>query len=66
MHGVREGMRDEKAASEPVHNCTISISREELWKLHAIADGLRPLRDTTDEASEMRLIQAELMIKKAS
>ena len=46
--------------------CTIPISRQELFRLHEIADGLRLLRDITEEAPEMRLIQAELLIKKTS
>ena len=46
--------------------CSISISREELFRLHDIADNLRLLRDITDEAPEMHLIQAELLIKKTS
>jgi hypothetical protein len=62
-----------KAAPVPVsartrvaEKCTITISREELFRLHDIADGLRLLRDITEEAPEMRLIQAELLIKKTS
>jgi hypothetical protein len=46
--------------------CIIALSRGELFKLHDIADGLRLLRDITEEAPEMRLIQAELLIKKTS
>jgi hypothetical protein len=46
--------------------CSISISREELFRLHDIADGLRLLRDITEEVPEMRLIQAELLIKKTA
>ncbi len=62
-----------KAASAPAskkpqepEKCTISISREELFRLHDIADGLRLLRDIAEEAPEMRLIQTELLIKKTS
>jgi hypothetical protein len=62
-----------KAATVPVsskrqkaENCTIPISREELFTFHDIADGLRFLRDITEEAPEMRLIQAEILIKKTS
>jgi hypothetical protein len=62
-----------KTAAVPVSSkrqgpekCTIPISREELFRLHDIADGLRLLRDITVEAPEMRLIQAELLIKKIS
>jgi hypothetical protein len=62
-----------KAATVPVsnkrqkaENCTINISREELFRLHDIADGLRLLRDITEEAPEMRLIQTELLIVKTS
>ena len=37
------------------------------WRvLHDIADGLRLLRDITEAAPEMQLIQAELLIKKTS
>jgi hypothetical protein len=46
--------------------CTISISRQELFRLHDIADGLRLLRDITEAAPEMHLIQAELLIQKTS
>jgi hypothetical protein len=45
---------------------SIPISREELFRLHDIADGLRLLREITEAAPEMQLIQAELLIKKAS
>jgi hypothetical protein len=62
-----------KAAVEPVSKkgrdrggCTISISREELFKLHDIADGLRLLRDIAQEAPELQLIQAEILINKTS
>jgi hypothetical protein len=61
-----------RAASVPVQKkarvekCAIPISREELWKLHDIADGLRLLRDIADQAPEMQLVQAELLIKKTS
>ncbi len=62
-----------KAASVPVSSkrregdkCTIPISREELFQLHDIADGLRLLRDIAQEAPELQLIQAEIVIKKTS
>jgi hypothetical protein len=59
-----------KSASVPVQKkaekCSISISREELFRLHDIADGLRLLRDIADQAPEMQLVQAELLIKKTS
>jgi len=45
---------------------SIPISRDELFKLHDIADGLRLLRDITEEAPELKLIQAELLIIKTS
>ncbi len=45
---------------------TIPISREELFQLHDIADGLRLLRDIAQEAPELQLIQAEILIKKTS
>jgi hypothetical protein len=45
---------------------SISISREELFRLHDIADGLRLLRDIAEAAPEMQLIQAELLIIKIS
>jgi hypothetical protein len=45
---------------------SIPISREELFRLHDIADGLRLLRDITEAAPEMQLIQDELLIKKTS
>jgi hypothetical protein len=55
-----------KAASVPVQKCSIPISREELFRLHDVADGLRLLRDIADQAPEMQLVQAELLIKKTS
>jgi hypothetical protein len=45
---------------------SIPISREELFRLHDIADGLRLLRDIAEAAPEMQLIQAELLIQKTS
>jgi hypothetical protein len=45
---------------------SIPISREELFRLHDIADGLRLLRDITEAAPEMQLIQAELLIIKTA
>jgi hypothetical protein len=53
-------------SSQKAENRTIPISRDELFKLHDIADGLRLLQDITQEAPEMHLIQAELLIKKTS
>jgi hypothetical protein len=62
-----------KAASVPIsgiiqesEKCTISISRNELFRLHDIADGLRLLRDIAQEAPELQLIQAEILINKTS
>jgi hypothetical protein len=55
-----------KPSSVPVHKCSIPISREELFRLHDVADGLRLLRDIADQAPEMQLVQAELLIKKTS
>ena len=62
-----------KTASVPVskqthdaEKCTIPISREELFRLHDIADGLRLLRDIAQEAPELQLIQAEILINKTS
>jgi hypothetical protein len=62
-----------KTATVPVskktkddEKCTIPISRQELFRLHDIADGLRLLRDITEAAPEMHLIQAELLIQKTS
>jgi hypothetical protein len=52
--------------TQVAEKCTISISREELFRLHDIADGLRLLRDITEEAPEMQLIQVELLISKTS
>ncbi|MBN1224159.1 MAG: hypothetical protein JXB23_13005 [Candidatus Aminicenantes bacterium] len=54
--------RKSQKGSEP----SIPISREELFQLHDIADGLRLLHDIVEEAPEMRLIQTELLIKKTS
>ena len=62
-----------KAASVPVSKktqdpgeCAIPISRNELFRLHDIADGLRLLRDIAQEAPELQLIQAEILINKTS
>jgi hypothetical protein len=54
-----------KKTQDP-ERCTIPISRDELFRLHDIADGLRLLRDIAQEAPEMHLIQVELLIKKTS
>jgi hypothetical protein len=45
---------------------SIPISKEELFRLHDIADGLRLLRDIAEAAPEMQLIQDELLIQKTS
>lgn len=45
---------------------SIPISRDELFRLHDIADGLRLLRDIVQEAPELQLIQAEILINKTS
>jgi hypothetical protein len=45
---------------------SIPISQEELFQLHDIAHGLRLLRDIAQEAPEIQLIQAEMLIKKTS
>jgi hypothetical protein len=45
---------------------SIPISKEELFRLHDIADGLRLLRDIAEAAPEMQLIQVELLIIKTS
>jgi hypothetical protein len=62
-----------KAAAVPVlkriqkgEKCTIPISQAELFQLHDIADGLRLLRDIAQEAPELHLIQAEILIIKTS
>jgi hypothetical protein len=62
-----------KAPSVPVlknsqesEKCSIPISRKELLLLHDIADGLRLLRDIAQEAPELQLIQAEILIIKTS
>ncbi len=62
-----------KAASVPVsrqlqesEKCTIPISRDELFRLHDIADGLRLLRNISEEAPELQMIQAEILINKTS
>jgi hypothetical protein len=62
-----------KVASVPVAKktqdpgeCAIPISRNELFCLHDIADGLRLLRDIAQEAPELQLIQAEILINKTS
>jgi hypothetical protein len=45
---------------------SIHISKEELFQLHDIADGLKLLRDIAQEAPELQLIQAEILIVKTS
>ena len=45
---------------------SIPISRNELFRLHDIADSLELLRDIADEAPEMQLVQVEILIQKAS
>jgi hypothetical protein len=45
---------------------SIPIARDELFQLHDIADGLRLLREIAQEAPELQLIQAEILIKKTS
>jgi hypothetical protein len=59
---ARPGSRKSLKEDQP----SIPISRDELFRLHDIADGLRLLRDITEAAPEMQLIQAELLIKKTS
>jgi hypothetical protein len=54
--------RKSQKSGEP----SIPISREELFQLHEVADGLRLLRDITQEAPELQLIQIEILIKKTS
>ena len=45
---------------------SISISRNKIFRLHDIADGLQLLRDIMEEGPQMRLVQAHLLIKKTS
>jgi len=45
---------------------SIPISRDDLLRLHDITDSLKLLRDIVDEAPEMKLIQVEILIQKAS
>jgi hypothetical protein len=42
----------------------IPLYRSELFVLHDLAAGLKLLRDVAEEASEMQLIQVEIVIKK--
>jgi hypothetical protein len=51
-----------KEAKEP----SIPISRDELFQLHDIADGLRLLCDIAEEAPEFQLVQVEVLLKKTS
>ena len=44
----------------------VPISRDELFQLHDIADSLKLLCDIAEEAPEMRLIQVEILIQRAS
>jgi hypothetical protein len=45
---------------------SITISKDELFQFHDIADSLRLLRDITEAAPELQLIQVEILIKKTS
>lgn len=75
-HGARETERwceMKKAKSGPKSRRilrkdqpSIPISRDELFRLHDIADGLRLLHDITEKAPELQLIQAEILIKKTA
>jgi hypothetical protein len=40
--------------------------RDELFRLHDIANALKLLRDMAEEAPELQLIQAEVLINKTS
>jgi hypothetical protein len=60
-HPKESNKNDQKLGSE-----SIPISKDELFILHDIADGLRLLRDIAQEAPEMQLIQAEILINKTS
>jgi hypothetical protein len=44
----------------------IPISREELFQLHDVADALQLLNDLEQEAPQLRLVQAGIVIRKAS
>ena len=46
--------------------CSIPISGQELFQIHDIADGLKIFRDIAQEAPELQLIQAEILITKTS
>jgi hypothetical protein len=64
MKKPKSERRSRKSPKE--HQPSIPITREELFRLHDIADGLRLLRDITEEAPELQLIQAEILINKTS
>ena len=53
-------------ASGKTKECSIPISRDELFQLHDIADGLKLLRDIAHEDPEMQMIQVEILIKKTA
>jgi len=60
----KPGSKEKKSRSRNIP--AIPISRDELFRLHDLADSLKLLRDITEEAPEMRLIQVEILIKKAA
>jgi hypothetical protein len=45
---------------------SIPITRDELFQLHDVAGGLQLLKDITQEAPEMQLVQVEILINKTS
>ena len=57
-----------KAKSKSHHPSgpSMPISRDELFRLHDLADSLKLLRDIAEEAPELQLIQVEILIQKAS
>ena len=59
-------LRSRSKKSRSLNIPAIPISREELFRLHDIADTLKLLRDITEEAPEMQLIQVEILITKAA
>ncbi len=54
-----------KPRSHPSPGEPIPLTRNELFRLHDIADSLKLLRDIAEEAPEMQLIQVEILISKA-
>lgn len=58
--------RSLQSSAKTKQAASIPIPRDELFRLHDIADALKLLRDIAEEAPELQLIQVEILFKKAS